>query len=434
MEKRLRLLTAIAAIAACLVLPQSSFAASGMEIAIQDDVAYLEGPDERLTLALQAARELQVTRIRVNASWSRLIGPQASRKAAPSAVKYNWTGYDRLVREAAAFGIRVQIALIGPAPAWATKRRKITNNQPDAKQFGKFATEAARHFKGKVDRYSIWNEPNHDGGLTPLRKSASIYRGLYQAGYSAIKKSAPSAKVLIGETSPYEIPGKAVAPVRFLRDLFCLGPNYKRLAKAKPKDCKPLKADGWAHHPYEFKHQPSYKLPGADNATIGTLNNLTRALDKLATAKLLRTNGGKRLDLYLTEFGYHTRGPKRLPDGMRATYTKQGFRIARAHPRVRQMLQYQLFKMPSAISWDTSILDADGSPSTVFDALAAWAKQQMLDGLVLEPGSPIALPGLPLADTPVLHWPPPGLAGPTGPTGNAGGAGGSGGGAGAPVG
>ena len=47
------------------------------------------------------------------------------------------------------------------------------------------------------------------------------------------------------------------------------------------RKCPKLKADGYAHHPYDFRHAPNFQYPGADNVTIGTLSRLTRALDRL---------------------------------------------------------------------------------------------------------------------------------------------------------
>ena len=80
-------------------------------------------------------------------------------------------------------------------------------------------------------------------------------------------------------------------------------PKYKRVG-----GCTPLKADGYAHHPYDFRHAPDYQYPGVDNVTIGTLSRLTKALDKLRKVGALRTNNGSRMPLYLTEYGYFATG------------------------------------------------------------------------------------------------------------------------------
>ena len=67
----------------------------------------------------------------------------------------------------------------------------------------------------------------------------------------------------------------------------CVNARYKRA-----KSCPKLKADGYAHHPYDFRHSPSFQYPGADNVTIGTLSRLTKGLDKLRKSGALRTSNG----------------------------------------------------------------------------------------------------------------------------------------------
>ena len=113
----------------------------------------------------------------------------------PAAPLYDFTRYDRLVEEAAAYGIRVQITLAGTAPAWATADHKVSNNGPNPVYYGQLAGAVAAHFNGRVRAISIWNEPNWHGLLTPERicrrtggkkrcakTSARRYRALYQAG------------------------------------------------------------------------------------------------------------------------------------------------------------------------------------------------------------------------------------------------------------
>ena len=154
-----------------------------------------------------------------------------------------------------------------------------------------------------MDRYSIWNEPNWKTWLGPLKAAPAIYRSMYVRAYDAIKAADPRAKVLIGETSPYERRGLSTAPLALLRKVTCVNRNYRRVG-----NCPRLRADGYAHHPYDFTHPPNYQYPGADNVTIGTLPRLTRALDRLARSGALRFNGGGRMPLYLTEYGYFATG------------------------------------------------------------------------------------------------------------------------------
>jgi hypothetical protein len=361
-----------------------------LDIALQDDAVFLKRDYYNRDTALKQAQDLGVTRLRVLLIWNRVMGGDANQKTKPSAIHYDWSAYDSLIDDAARHGIRLQLNLTGPAPAWATGNHKVGVVRPDAQAFGQFAADAARHFKSRVDMYSIWNEPNYVGWLAPLHAEPQLYRDLYTAAYSGIKAADPGAKVLIGETAPYSEAHRALAPLAFLRDVLCRNQIY-----APVKQCPPLHADGYAHHPYEFANPPAAPYPGADNVTMGTLTRLTSALDRLATAKALTTPDGKPLDLYLTEFGYFATGPVAPPPAQRASYLKQAFDIAQRNSRVKEMLQYILVSPPPGTRFDTSLIAQDGKPSLPFNALSAWARDNVKDGRVREVPGPLHLPPAP---------------------------------------
>jgi hypothetical protein len=170
--------------------------------------------------------------------------------------------------------------------------------------------------------------------------------------------------VLFGETVPYAIKGRATSPLWFLRGATCVNRHYHRSCR------RGLKADGYAHHPYEFTHSPRYRYPGGSNVTIGTLGRLTHALDRLARNGALRTSRGRRLNVYLTEFGYFAHGKRRISARRRATYLRQAYRIARRNPRVKQLLQYLLVSPPKALgNFDTALLSRNGHLTPAYHAL-----------------------------------------------------------------
>jgi hypothetical protein len=361
-----------------------------LEVALQDDAVFLQRSYYDRETALTQAQQMGVTRLRVLVLWARVPGAEPDAKKPPAHPHYDWSAYDSLIDDAAKHGIRLQLDVSGPAPAWATGSHKQGVVKPDGKLFGEFAGEAARHFKGRVDRYSIWNEPNYVGWLAPQRSEPSLYRALYTHAYSAIKQADPNAQVLIGETAPYAETGRALAPLDFLRAVTCRNQIY-----APVKHCAPLRADGYAHHPYEFAKPPQAPYPGADNVTIGSLPRLTGALDRLAQVKALLTPDGKPLDVYLTEFGYFATGPVAVPPAKRAAYLKTAFQIAQRNPRVRQMLQYILVSPPPGVRFNTSLINLDGKPTLVFNTLSRWIRTSAKSGRVEPNPGPIDLPPAP---------------------------------------
>ncbi len=377
-------LALLAAALVALVVAGSASAAPGLEVAVQDDAHLLSDNFGDRGPALDAAAALGAVYIRANVSWAGTAPSPTSRRA-PAAPVYDFGRYDRLIDEAAARGLRVQLTLTGPAPAWASGAHKMGIDRPDAKRFGVFAAQAAAHFRGRVTRYSVWNEPNWHGWLRPekvchrgrcTKTAARRYRALYVAAYAAVKHADPAAQVWIGETSPNLRKRRSgaplsTAPLKFLREMTC--------RDGIVKGCRgTLKADGYAHHPYEFGHAPNWRDPNRDNVTIGTLGRLRSALSKLSRARALRYTGSGTMPVYLTEFAYFTSGSRALSPAKRARYTQQAFAIALAAPGVRQLLYYQLIDPPAGVAWRSGLMDPAGQPYPVFGAVRDFVTQNAL--------------------------------------------------------
>src|SRR2546423_183453 len=231
-----RLICALA-VGLALTPGATAYAAPGMELAVMNDAVLKTHLNVNYPRTLKLVTQLKASRIRANVSWSYVVGGAAKRRTAPKHISYNWTGYDGLIDQATRRGIRVQLTLTGPAPAYATGNHRIGHVRPKAGPFRAFASAAARHFRGRVDRYSIWNEPNYRGWLAPMSSAPRLYRALYMAAHEGIKSADPDAQVLIGETSPFAIRDRATAPLQFLRAVACASRAY-----TATRDCAPLVA------------------------------------------------------------------------------------------------------------------------------------------------------------------------------------------------
>jgi len=391
----LGVLVALAAtLAGCLIATSDARAARGMELALQDDALFVEGKYRTFSgdKPFNYARGLGITRQRVNLLWAyTLPAHQFNARRKPATLNYDFSRFDQLIDQAAENGQRIHISITGPAPRWANARRFVVRRswyKPSATEFGKFAGVVAEHFAGRVDRYSIWNEPNWKTWLGPLKSGPALYRQLYIKGYAAIKAADPAADVLIGETAPFSKRGWSTSPLAFLRGVTCVNKKYKRT-----RNCPKLKADGYAHHPYDFGHAPNYKYPGADNVTIGTLSRLTRALDKLSRSGALRMNGRGRMPLYLTEYGYFATGRRALSRRLRSRYLQQAYSIALKNPRVKSQLQYLLVSPPRserASFFDLGLVTTRGKRNVGYNALKRWYRANRRK--VKRPGAPLSLP------------------------------------------
>jgi hypothetical protein len=227
------------------VVAGPAVAGSHMEIGLQDDAVFLTQYWYGRAAGLARARDLHVTWIRSNLVWTQaLTHGEAKARKRPKRLTYDVSRWDTLIDAAAAQGIRVELTLTGPSPPWATASGRGGPFAPRLSDWRDFVRRMAAHFKGRVSRYEIWNEPNYVGWIQPLREAPYIYRGLYQTAWGTIHKVDPKAQVLIGDTSPYVVAHKAWAPLTFLRAMACVDGRYKRL-----KGCTgTLVADGYAQH------------------------------------------------------------------------------------------------------------------------------------------------------------------------------------------
>ena len=241
----------------------------------------------------------------------------------------------------------------------------------------------------KVDRFILWNEPNHQGLLLPQWRadgrspaSPGVYRAMLRAGYAAVKRVRRSASVLIGNTS--STGGKRgsgpVAPLEFLRELACVDARFKPRRTADCRKFTRLPGDGWAHHPYSQNERPSRvskPTTEAGDVRIADLPLLAATLDRLVRmGRLARAN--RRI--YLTEFGYETKGVPgrpRIDERQQARWMTWAEYLADRLPSVRSFAQFLLRDQPPAPvrvsqsagrpygEYSTGLLKVDGSPKII---------------------------------------------------------------------
>jgi hypothetical protein len=346
-------------------------AAPGQELAVQDDAVLLHRSYGDADLALRRAATMGAKRIRVNLHWANQMS-EAHRRARrePADLRYDFSNLERLYADAAAHGLKLQVTLTEPAPRWATSNKAIGKTKPNAAAFGRYASAVATQFAGRIDRYSTWNEPNWHSRLRPPKQAPNIYRALHNQAYRAIKRADPRAQVLVGELAPGASKRFMTPALAFLRRMTCVNARYRPVRR-----CPRILADGFAMHPYNFARKPSQARPrNADVVEIGSLSRLTSALDRLRARNRLRTPGNRRMSVYITEFGYFTKGPLRVTPKRQATWLREAWNIARRNPRVVQFLQYQLIDpWPKRVTWRTAVMDRNGKPRPAYHALRKLA-------------------------------------------------------------
>ena len=245
----------------------------GMELALQDDAVFV---DQRWMERDIGARPRRRARHEADPR-QRAVGAAAGRRRRRAHVPAGGPIYDFSPHRRAAGRrgqARHQAAADDHRPrARLGDRRPPGRQQPPGRRQVRRVRHApsSTHFEGRVDRYAIWNEPNWNTWLVPgqERRRASTARST-RAGYKAAKAADPKAKVLFGELAPVG-GGRAIAPLKFLRDVTCSNANYKAA-----KRCAPLKADGFAIHPVPVHARPAHRRRQPDDVPIGALSRLTK--------------------------------------------------------------------------------------------------------------------------------------------------------------
>ncbi len=211
-----------------------------------------------------------------------------------------------------------------------------------------------------VNEFVLWNEPNHQGLLLPQWEadattpaSPRIYRAMVRAAYASVKAVRNKVMVLIGNTS--STGGKRgvgpVPPLEFVRRLACVDVDLRPLTTPDCADYTMLPGDGWAHHPYSQNERPTRtSMPDVEPGDVRLAD-----LEQLATTLSILVKKGRlapaNRNIYLTEFGYETKGipgRPRVDERTQARWLTWAEYLADKVPTVRSFAQFLLRDQPPA--------------------------------------------------------------------------------------
>ena len=144
---------------------------------------------------IKMIREAGIGWVKQQFPWEDLEQP---RKAQFFDAKYNqvtWDKYDEIVKLAREAGLQV-IARFDRPPQWARSDRQRAERPPERfEDYGDFVFAVASRYRGRVNHFQIWNEPNLGEEWTG-KADATEYVRLLRLGYGRIKEANPEAVVL----------------------------------------------------------------------------------------------------------------------------------------------------------------------------------------------------------------------------------------------
>ena len=191
------------------LLPDSPF---GINTAFEPDTADLEA-------RLEAMQHAGIKWGRQDFTWRRIEKERG---------KYDWEPYDRLVDQCRRHGVQL-FGDLAYAPDFHDPRKP-----EGVEAYAAFARAAATRYRGRIDHWQIWNEPN--GGF--WKGTPEQYAALLAASGKAIHEANPNAKVL------------------GLNMAFCDALWAEKILKLVPYDC----FDIACFHPYRPPSAPEEKF------------------------------------------------------------------------------------------------------------------------------------------------------------------------------
>ncbi len=288
----------------------------------------------------------------------------------PQIKAYSWSNLDSFVRLVLAKGFKLKFQLEG-FPDWARDPNRspvsvepwlVPTSQNELSNWSKFVRAVVSRYKGKIEYYEIWNEPNIESFFQPFPDPA-IYSNLLEASYSVIKSVDPNAQVMFAGLSR--------------NDLGYLNTFYQATSQRFGLQAKEdhFFFDILGVHPYCSSRSPEVNDPQYTyNDGFGIMNENFLGLIDLHQVMASFGDGAKHE--YISEFGYTTSGYVGFPaisDTLRASYLHEAYDLASSITYVDGLSWYAFEPTPYvADGW--SILSSASSgfqPTATYAALVS---------------------------------------------------------------
>ncbi len=246
---------------------------------------------------LQTARDAGFNWVRQQVAWQDLQSAN---------LLFNWGELDNVI-DAVTRNKEKVILSIAKSPKWASPKTNggMPSNPLD---FGNLMYMMARHFKGKVQAYELWNEENLFGESGQAINVAQ-YIELLKYGYSGVKYADPNAVVLFGALTPTEVnnPNLAIDDVKYLQQAYAyqggVMKNYFDVMASHPGSNNNSPDQLWPDNPGTGHCPPKY----ADQEGTCWRNKASfyfRRIEQQYAAMNASGEGNKQM--WLTEFGWST--------------------------------------------------------------------------------------------------------------------------------
>ncbi len=188
-------------------------------------------------------------------TWVKELFPWRSIEGAGKGI-LDWSVADQVVQTLNDRGLKT-IARVDFQPAWA-RAGGANNGPPDNyRDYGDFLYAMASRYRGRIQAYEIWNEPNLAREWGDRPPNAAEYVALLRVAYRRIKEADPNAMVITAGLAPTGtgLP-HAIPDVQYLRQMYQAGaknyfdvlgahaPGYKAAPETSPSEVQNNRALG----------------------------------------------------------------------------------------------------------------------------------------------------------------------------------------------
>ena len=290
-------------------------------------------------------------------------GDIVDRRNDPAGIS-SWEKYDNIVELAEKYDVEI-IARLDNPPSWS---RALTDTigthapPDDLIDYADFVEAVASRYKGKIQYYQLWNEPNIYPEWGEQHMDPEAYTNLLCTGYASIKDVDPDAVVLAGALSPTVALGG-----RDLNDLVFL----QRMYDSGASDCfDVLSAQGYGlwSGPTDQRLRP----------TVINYGHVILLRDMMVA------NGDADKSIWISEAGWNT-VPETMDDPYgRVTLEEQARYAVEAYQRAQSqwpwsgVVNYWFLKRPSDAERDQAwyyfrLMEPDFAPMPAWGTLSEYS-------------------------------------------------------------
>jgi len=216
--------------------------------------------------------------------------------------EFDWSRTDRIMDQIDAHGLKVIIRL-GVQPEWAGGGYPEIGPPNNLQDFADFVTAVATRYKGRIDAYQIWNEPNLSREWGNRPPNAAEYTEMLKIAYEAIKAVDPYPIVISAGMAPTTRNDDVARPdIYYIQEMYDAGASayFDALGAHGPGYASPPETD-----PAEIARTPGMANPGDfENNVPEELRRVYGFRHVEDVREVMVRNGDEAKQIVLLEFGW----------------------------------------------------------------------------------------------------------------------------------